>query len=262
MTPAAISLVAAFVLLFTTLNLILYSYGSMVENQTGKPVEVRAQRPYCTLGNNTYPLGYRWNPSLPKFGTFPCLLCECTVKLNGNCYEPVVVCPNIEHKCPQAPKTCRDGSSPRKLPDKCCKQCPEISVPDFKDRRVNSLSASTLLTNDANLYQLPAKPESYWLFRIVARDYDEREIISAVRYVTFCRRSSGDDAAIGSVSETPKYNTQTDDTMTTTSLPNTSEQLQTGASDSSLWRRKPSSRGGARLPATYPRRPDTNRVYI
>jgi hypothetical protein len=103
----------------------------------GSPRNVsNRQWPTCSLGNQTYPIGSEWAPSLPGFGVQYCLSCRCTIKFiaEQGCHLPVARCKRLDEKnasnCPEVPLRCLDGSLPKPmLQHSCCRACesaPEI----------------------------------------------------------------------------------------------------------------------------------------
>lgn len=88
--------------------------------------QIRFDLPSCTLGNDTYQLGERWNPNLPPFGVQVCVQCECVVKNRKDCYEAKVACRRITNECPII-ESCPDGKKPVTSVGQCCKSCQSAS---------------------------------------------------------------------------------------------------------------------------------------
>lgn len=86
-----------------------------------------AQQPFCTLGDDTFQVGERWNPNLPPFGVQVCVLCECTIRPRKNCYEPKVTCRRITNECPVI-DSCPDGKKPVTVTGQCCKSCQSTNL--------------------------------------------------------------------------------------------------------------------------------------
>lgn len=78
--------------------------------------------PKCSLGNDTYELGERWNPNLPPFGVQVCVQCECILWPRKSCYEVKVTCRRITNECPII-DSCPDGTKPITQAGQCCKSC-------------------------------------------------------------------------------------------------------------------------------------------
>ena len=179
-------------------NPIIHSY-----RQTWSANSNRPKISKCTMGEYTYPLGSRFHPSLPIDGRYEeqkCLICECTLKLVVDCYRPSSTCRRVDlipGMCPEVPETCADGSRPIRPKDACCLSCHDetsatstTSSPRvlwMRNRR-RQQQQTTRVEKQQNLvkYDDTARTESYWLFKIVARDQNDTEFISAVKSVPLC----------------------------------------------------------------------------
>lgn len=172
--------------------------------------------------NATFPLGHKWTPFL-EGAIQECLLCECTLRYQPafKCYKTAITCIHLDRppRCPYVPDRCPDGGLPqRQAPGKCCKTCdrrtgqsqdqPTRSSSDARsrympgslwkvgDKKQGTTSSSAPSspsqqqnrnTTPVNLYfDQATSPETYYLFKIIARSSDNREVISAVKSVTLC----------------------------------------------------------------------------
>lgn len=96
--------------------------------------------PMCTLGNDTFQLGERWNPNLPPFGVQVCVQCECTIRQRKSCYEPKTTCRRITNECPII-DSCPDGKKPVTSPGQCCKSC-QSTTPQAQEAQVPAIEGS------------------------------------------------------------------------------------------------------------------------
>lgn len=150
--------------------------------------------PSCLLGNETYPIGHQWRPLLPDFGLQECLACECTLKFSVDCYEPIVICPpmdTVPGACPEMPPICGDGSKPTKQQrGDCCPSCPGAATaprPTQRWRKSNRQTQAAAKHRELNYELVQQRPEAFWLFKVIARDPNDRVFISAVKSVPLCR---------------------------------------------------------------------------
>lgn len=104
--------------------------------------QMRSELPTCTLGNDTYRLGERWNPNLPPFGVQVCVQCECVVKHRKDCYEVKVACRRITNECPII-ESCPDGKKPVTTAGQCCKSCQSATGAD-----AGQPSSQTFISDD------------------------------------------------------------------------------------------------------------------
>lgn len=132
-------------------------YGSGEKNAYLYSELHRNDQPTCTLGNDTFQLGERWNPHLPKFGIQACVLCECNLRQRKSCYETKVACRRITDECPTI-ETCPDGNEPKAPHGQCCKSCtikhPATSPeeqPTTIGRSVNLLNRNERMTGQESL---------------------------------------------------------------------------------------------------------------
>lgn len=98
-------------------------------NHQQSNAQMRSELPICTLGNDTYRLGERWNPNLPPFGVQVCVQCECVAKHRKDCYEIKVACRRITNECPII-ESCPDGKKPVTTAGQCCKSCQSATGAD------------------------------------------------------------------------------------------------------------------------------------
>lgn len=172
--------------------------------------------PVCHLGDQVFPLGSRWAPFLPNFGIQQCMRCDCTLKyeLQRACYEPVVTCKRLDNypHCPNKNETCPDGWERRLEPGHCCPACrlKQLTTPSTTVRpKPGSLwqTSNSRMSNQHTLsqqqqamqsglssfepkYDQAQGRETFWLFKIISRSQDDREQISAVKSISFCRPKS------------------------------------------------------------------------
>lgn len=167
-------------------------------------VELRASHPVCRLGNDSYPLGHRWAPSLPDLGLQPCVACECTLRRLAACYEPVVNCRRIDKSpgCPALPDRCADGAEPRRAPGQCCRSCPDAFGIARSARPAGGLLSTGAPTLLLDFDQAP-RMESFWIFKIIAKDQEDRELISAVKSVPFCAQDNQPQPATSTTTSAP-----------------------------------------------------------
>ena len=148
----------------------------------------QASRPKCQLGNQTFPIGHRWHPELPLLGAQLCVTCECSLTFKASCYKPKVSCLRLDQVaggCPEVPAFCADGRAPSKRRGACCATC---ESPDFTStssperwKMVRPRNNSPKLN-----YESVKSSEALWLFRIIAREQNERVFISSVKSVPLC----------------------------------------------------------------------------
>ena len=157
-------------------------------------IEIKIPRPVCVLGNSSFPLGHRWSPVLPDSGSQSCVQCECTVRSRGHCYEPYLKCARLARECPEVPEICPNGGGrPLVRRGQCCRTCPEkvgarslVGLPGPKNHLPANLN-----------FDLTARHETIWLFKFIAKDKDDRELISIVKSVPFCQPANGRAAGKG-----------------------------------------------------------------
>lgn len=99
-------------------------------------------QPLCTLGNDTYHVGQKWNPNLPPNGVQACVLCECHTRLTANGTEAYVGCTKLAKDCPKI-DLCPSGEKPVAFPDQCCKMCSApITSNEVSNRPTPSITLS------------------------------------------------------------------------------------------------------------------------
>jgi hypothetical protein len=162
------------------------------------------QPPHCSLGEDTYQIGERWNPNLPPFGVQVCVLCECTVRQRKSCYEAKVTCRRITNECPVI-DSCPDGKKPVTIAGQCCKSCQSTTNgPLSQQLDANLLSqqqqqpqqqAQSIGTQSPayeSQLQLKQTPTSTTSFRIVYMNERTKDYMSLVKNLPACNSRESD----------------------------------------------------------------------
>ena len=160
-------------------------------------------QPYCTLGDETFQIGERWNPILPPFGVQVCVLCECLVRQRKNCYEARVACRRIADECPVI-ESCPDGKRPVTVGGQCCKSCQSTTAvlqaqqqqqsqqqqegqqqsPAYEQAPAQQQQQAA--TKSARAQPFPPLPPSIMAFKIVYMDERTKEYLSMVKSFPAC----------------------------------------------------------------------------
>lgn len=159
------------------------------------------QQPYCTLGDDTYQMGERWNPNLPPFGVQVCVLCECTIRQRKSCYETKVTCRRITNECPVI-DSCPDGKKPVTVAGQCCKSCqsaasaPQSQQQDQQqsigDQSPAYDSQPMMRTLDQQQQPQPTPTTTATSLRIVYMNERTKEYMSLVENLPACPSRDGE----------------------------------------------------------------------
>lgn len=160
------------------------------------------QQPYCTLGDDTYQIGERWNPNLPPFGVQVCVLCECIVRQRKSCYEAKVTCRRITNECPVI-DSCPDGEKPVTVTGQCCKSCQSTSSATLQSQTEVAVSlqaqpGSQMGSNQSPAYESQSQPKASQpstSFRIVYMNERTKDYMSLVNSLPECPARDSDSSS-------------------------------------------------------------------
>lgn len=142
-------------------------------------------RPYCTLGEDTFQIGERWNPNLPPFGVQVCVLCECTVRPRKSCYEPYVTCRRILKECPVI-DSCPDGKKPITVAGQCCKSCQSTSESNSQAQQQPIGNQSSAYESQASRGEQLQQQQQQSPFKIVYMNERTKEFMSLANHLPAC----------------------------------------------------------------------------